>query len=62
MTRGNSRAALAGRAARVIRRANTWKVRAGLLTRAGLTRWARSVERACLADPESFDHLTGRVA
>lgn len=45
---------LAGRAARRVRVMNAWKVRAGVLSRQQLRRWAERVRRECQADPSEF--------
>jgi len=45
---------LAGRAARRVRLLNEWKVRAGLLSRKQLRRWAEQVRQDCQACPEEF--------
>ncbi len=59
--RGNSRAAIAGRAARAVRKANAWKVQAGLISKAGLRRWARSAAEMAARDPEAVAHWRGVV-
>lgn len=56
---GNSPAAIAGRCARAVRRANAWKVAAGRLTQADLRRWARRIEREAKAHPGDFAHWAG---
>jgi len=60
-TPGNSPAAVARRAGRVVRRCNAWKVREGLLTPKELRRWVRSVETLARKCPESFTHWAGVV-
>jgi hypothetical protein len=57
--KGNSAAAMAGRAAAIVRRANQWKVREGQLTRRELRRWARQVEARCKAAPAGFAGWAG---
>lgn len=59
--RGNSRAAIGGRAARVVRQFNAWKVSAGVMSRAELRRWARNIARAAASHPEEFNHWSGVV-
>ena len=49
-----SRRTFAGRCASRVRKANAWKIRAGLLTPRELRQWAREVERDALARPEEF--------
>jgi hypothetical protein len=58
---GNSRAAIAGRAARAVRRANRWKVSAGLITRHELRRWAQLVRKEAGENPARFTHWVGVV-
>jgi hypothetical protein len=59
--KGNSVAAMAGRAAAMVRRNNAWKVREGFLTRRDLARWARQVEARCKEAPENFAGWHGVV-
>ncbi len=59
--RGNSRAAIAGRAARHVRVSNAWKVSAGHLSASKLRRWARRIEREARQAPEQFAHWAGVV-
>lgn len=59
--RGNSPAAIAGRAGNVVRRANAWKVTTGLITRKYLRRWVRQIERAALDRPGDFAGWAGVV-
>ena len=59
--KGNSPAAMAGRAAAMVRRANAWKVRDGRLSRRDLARWARKVETRCKANPADFAGWNGVV-
>lgn len=58
-SKGNSPAAVAGRAARKVRAANAWKVKAGRLSRKQLAKSASAVERQCRAEPEAFRHWSG---
>jgi hypothetical protein len=49
--KGNSPAAMAGRAAKVVRKNNRRKVAARLLSQSQLRRWAKSVEADCRINP-----------
>lgn len=59
--RGNSRAAIAGRASRKVRAANKWKVRTGRMPLSTLRRWARRVEAECLKNPSEYAWWGGVV-
>jgi len=59
--RGNSRAAIAGRAEKCVRQSNAWKVVTGVLTRRQLTKWAHRVARDAVARPEDFAFWPGVV-
>ena len=52
--KGNSPRAVSGRVGKTIRKANAWKVQAGLLTPAQLRRWVRSAEALCRVNPAEF--------
>jgi hypothetical protein len=52
--KGNSNAAIAGRVGKIIRRANRWKVREGILTLKELRKWAKGAEARARENPESF--------
>jgi hypothetical protein len=60
-TKGNSRHAMARRAARVVRNCNRWKVREGLMSQRDLARWAKRVRAEALMDPTPFVGWAGVV-
>jgi len=59
MQKGNSCAAMAHRAGRLVRQSNAWKVREGRMTLKALRRWVRSVEREARADITPFQGWKG---
>ena len=59
--KGNSAAAIAGRAGRMVRRSNQWKVTSGRMTQAQLRRWVRRIEADARANPVDFAHWEGVV-